>query len=79
MVILFILMFVFGLLLIKVLMTWAFCRICSKAGYSWALGLLMLLPVADIVLPLVLAFSIWPVQKEIEKLKAPQQQPVSAV
>jgi hypothetical protein len=59
-------------LLIKVLFVWAFCRICSKAGFSWALGLLMLVPVADIVLPLVLAFSTWPIHKEMQKLKSQQ-------
>ena len=77
MIILFALMLLFIALLIKVLLVWAFCRICSKAGYHWALGLLMLVPVADVVLPLVLAFGDWPMHKELRKLKS-QQQAVSA-
>ena len=76
MIILFALMLLFIALLIKVLLTWAFCRIFSKAGYHWAMGLLMLVPVADVVLPLVLGFGDWPIQKEMRKLKS-QQSPAS--
>ena len=46
-----------------------FCKIFSKAGYCWALGLLILVPFANIVLLFVLAFSDWPVQKELRLLK----------
>jgi len=49
------------------------CRIFAKAGFCWALGLLMLLPIADIIMAFVLAFSDWPVQKELRILK--QQKP----
>ena len=38
----------------------AFWKICSKAGFPGPLGLLMLVPVANIVLPLYLAFADWP-------------------
>ena len=38
----------------------AFWKICSKAGFSGALGLLMLIPLANIILPLYLAFAEWP-------------------
>ncbi len=51
---------------IKVLI---FCKIFSKAGYSWALGLLILVPIADIIMAFYLAFDDWPVQKELRKLK----------
>ena len=58
----------FGLIAvaIKVLI---FCKIFSKAGYSWALGLLMLVPIADIIMAFFIAFADWPVQKELRKLK----------
>lgn len=46
------------------------CKIFSKAGYSWALGLLMLIPIVNFIMMLVLAFSEWPIQKEIKALKA---------
>jgi hypothetical protein len=45
------------------------CRIFAKAGYCWALGLLMLVPVADIIMAFVLAFGDWPVQRELRLLK----------
>jgi hypothetical protein len=38
----------------------AFWRICSKAGFPGELGLLMLVPLANIVLPLYLALAEWP-------------------
>ena len=47
----------------------SFCRIFSKAGYSWAFGLLMLLPMSELIIPLILAFMDWPVCKELSLLK----------
>jgi hypothetical protein len=38
----------------------AFWRICSKAGFPGQLGLLMLVPLANIVLLLYLAWAEWP-------------------
>jgi len=38
----------------------AFWKICSKAGFPAPLGLLMLVPVANVILPLYLAFADWP-------------------
>lgn len=38
----------------------AFWKICAKAGFSGALGLLMLVPVANVILLLYLAFAEWP-------------------
>ena len=38
----------------------AFWKICSKAGFPGALGLLMIIPIANIILPLYLAFADWP-------------------
>ena len=38
----------------------AFWKICSKAGFPAPLGLLMFVPVVNLVLPLYLAFADWP-------------------
>ena len=46
-----------------------YCMIFSKAGYSWALGLLMLVPIANIIMPFVLAFGDWPIRRELRLLK----------
>lgn len=43
----FTLFFLFIGLLITVLMAWVYCKIFSKAGYPWALGLLMFVPIAN--------------------------------
>lgn len=70
--IMFIALFVLICAAIRVLI---FCKISSRAGYSWALGLLMLLPIADIILAFFLAFADWPVQKQLRKLKQQEQKP----
>jgi hypothetical protein len=58
----------FGLIVIAI-KTLIFCKIFSKAGYSWALGLLMLVPIANIIMPFVLAFADWPIRKELRSMK----------
>ena len=64
----FLIMMLFALLT-SILMVIAYCKICSKTGHHWALGLLILVPVANVVLPLILAFTDWPIQKELRQLK----------
>lgn len=59
-------------LIATVLTVWAFCKIFSKAGYCWALGLLMFVPIANIIMPFILAFGDWPVRKELRTLKEQQ-------
>jgi len=46
-----------------------FCKIFSKAGYSWALGLLMLVPIANIIMLFVLAFAEWPIERELRSFR----------
>lgn len=46
-----------------------YCVIFSKAGYCWAWGLLVLVPFLCVVLPFVLAFAKWPIQRELEHLR----------
>jgi hypothetical protein len=45
------------------------CKIFSNAGYSWALGLLTLIPILNIIMIFYLAFADWPVNKELRELK----------
>ena len=67
-----ILFIAFAVLTVTVIKVFSFCRIFSKAGYSWAFGLLMLIPMAEIVIPLVLALIEWPVCKELRLFKQEQ-------
>jgi uncharacterized membrane protein YhaH (DUF805 family) len=48
------------------------CKIFLKAGYSWALGLLMLIPIVNVIMAFFLAFADWPVNKELRSLKQKQ-------
>ena len=45
------------------------CMLFHKAGFSWALGLLILVPIANIVAILYLTFADWPVRRELRQLR----------
>ncbi len=66
---------IFMVLIVGIIKALIFCKIFSKAGYCWALGLLMLVPIANIIMPFVLAFGDWPIQKELRVLKQQQEKP----
>ena len=78
---------IFGLaaIIFSVVIYW---KIFSKAGYSGAMGLLMFVPIANIVVLCILAFGEWPIYKELNYLRqqavrgqqyppSPQQYPPS--
>ena len=50
-----------------------FCKIFSKTGYSWALGLLMLVPIANLIMLFVLAFAEWPIERELRSFRQQSQ------
>ncbi len=41
-----------------------FWKICAKAGFPAPLSLLMLVPVANVILPFYIAFAKWPALRE---------------
>jgi hypothetical protein len=47
-------------ILLNVLIVLPFWKICTKAGFPGALSLLMIVPIANIVLPFYIAFAEWP-------------------
>ena len=57
------------ILIVAIIKTWIYCMVFHKAGYSWAWGLLTLVPVANIIMPFVLALGDWPVRRELRQLK----------
>ena len=46
-----------------------FTMIFRKAGYPWALGLLMAVPLVNVVLLFILGFSKWPILRSLEEAK----------
>lgn len=44
-------------------------RIFSKAGYNGAMGLLMFVPIANLIVLCMLAFAEWPIQRELNQLR----------
>ena len=55
---------------IAVLPIW---RIVSKAGFPGVLSLLFLIPMVNIIMLFVFAFMKWPIERELEKIKAARQ------
>jgi len=49
-----------------------FWKICAKAGFPGALSLLMLVPIANIILPFYIAFADWPALRQTR----PKPEPV---
>jgi len=47
--------------------------IFRRAGYSFALAILMLIPLANVIWLSIFAFSQWPIQKELAQVKANAQ------
>jgi len=48
-------------------------KIFSKAGWSGALSLLMLVPFVNLIMAFYVAFATWPIQRELEALKRGRQ------
>jgi heme/copper-type cytochrome/quinol oxidase subunit 2 len=44
-------------------------RIFSRAGYSGAMSILMLIPIANLVALIILAFGEWPILRELNMLR----------
>lgn len=72
-IILFVMFAIFAALIATIIKVLIICKIFSKAGYCWALGLLMLVPIANIIMAFYLAFADWPVLKELRQLKQQQK------
>jgi amino acid transporter len=60
--------FIIGLA-ITIFIIFVYWRIVSKAGYNGALSLLALVPIVNIVMLCIFAFSEWPIQKELNQLR----------
>ena len=67
---LFILTFVLGMFALFVFI-WG--TIFKKAGYSFWMALLMIVPIANLVWLLIFAFSKWPIHQELEHYRAHHQ------
>jgi hypothetical protein len=51
------------------------CKIFSKTGYGWGFGLLMFVPIANLIMLCLLAFGDWPVLKELRMLRQQLNKP----
>jgi hypothetical protein len=60
----------FVVLAVVILFVAAWCLIFKRAGYPWAFGIVTIVPIANVIAILLLAFSTWPVEREVERLRA---------
>ena len=63
-----------GIAVLILLIAAIWWKIFAKAGYSGLMGLLMFIPIINIILLLILAFGEWPIHRELRLLRerAPQ-------
>ena len=59
-------LFLIVVIALHILIAW---RITSKMGYPGVISLLLLLPIVNVVLYFIAAFSEWPIQKELQAYK----------
>lgn len=57
-------------LVVTIFFAIVYWKIFAKAGYSGALGLLMFVPIANLIVLCVLAFGEWPIHKELNYLRS---------
>jgi hypothetical protein len=58
---------IFVIAIIAAIIIFPYWKIFSKAGYSGALSLLMLIPLVNVIMLFFLAFADWPALKNAQK------------
>ena len=58
---------IFVIAIIAAVIIFPYWKIFSKAGYSGALSLLMLIPLVNVIMLFFLAFADWPALKNAQK------------
>ena len=59
---------------VALLFVLACCRVCAKTGYHSLLGLFLLLPGINVAVFMFLAFTPWPIERELRQLRGVQNQ-----
>ena len=63
---------ILAVMIFTVIVYW---RIATKAGYSGALSLLMFIPLVNLVMLILFAFSEWPVEQQLRALRGDRSMP----
>jgi hypothetical protein len=67
----FIVILIIALLVAAAILPWFF--IYKKAGYHPAMGCLMFIPIANVIMLFVLAFSQWPIERDLQNARSARQ------
>jgi type II secretory pathway component PulF len=68
--------FLLIILIISIVIYW---RIAMKAGYPGAYSLLLLIPLVNLIVILMFAFSQWPIERELAALRGGSGRPMTPV
>jgi uncharacterized SAM-binding protein YcdF (DUF218 family) len=63
-----IIILIIALFMAVAILPWFF--IYKKAGYHPAMGCLMFIPIANVIMLFVLAFSQWPIERDLENARS---------
>jgi hypothetical protein len=58
------------ILTMLVFTAWVWWRIFAKTGHGGWMGILMLVPLANLIVFIMLAFGEWPIERELEAWRA---------
>jgi hypothetical protein len=63
-----IILIIIALIMVVSILPWFF--IYRKAGYHPAMGCLMFIPIANVIMLFVLAFSQWPIERDLQNARS---------
>jgi len=69
-------LFIIIIAVIAIIMYW---RIASKAGYPGAYSLLMLVPLVNLIIVILFAFTEWPIEREVKALRGGVGRPMTPI
>jgi hypothetical protein len=68
--------FLLVILVISIIIYW---RIATKAGYPGAYSLLLLIPVVNLIVIIMFAFTEWPIERDLKALRGGAGRPMTPI
>jgi uncharacterized membrane protein YhaH (DUF805 family) len=68
--------FLLIILVISIIIYW---RIATKAGYPGAYSLLLLIPVVNLIVIIMFAFTEWPIERDLKALRGGAGRPMTPI
>ena len=68
--------FLLIILVISIIIYW---RIATKAGYPGAYSLLLLVPIVNLIVIIMFAFTEWPIERDVKALRGGAGRPMTPI